>query len=52
MHRYGWGSENFYAELNTGKGLKFPRFMTWYMKWILPVIILSIWAVGIWKRFF
>ena len=52
MHRYGWGSENFYTELNTGKGLKFPRFMTWYMKWILPLIILTIWAVGIAKRFF
>ncbi|MBR7104245.1 MAG: sodium-dependent transporter [Lentisphaeria bacterium] len=51
MNRYGWGSENFYAELNAGTGLKFPRCMRFYLKWILPVVIFAIWAVGLYKKF-
>lgn len=50
--RFGWGQENFYNEINTGKGLKFPRFFGFYLKWILPLIIFSIWLIGICKRFF
>ena len=49
--RIGWGQENFYEEINTGKGLKFPRTLGWYLKWILPVIILAIWLIGLGKRF-
>ena len=50
--RFGWGQENFYNEINTGKGLKFPRFFGFYLKWILPLIIFAIWLIGICKRFF
>ena len=50
--RFGWGQENFYNEINTGKGLKFPRFFGFYLKWILPVVIFAIWLIGICKRFF
>ncbi|MBR2910037.1 MAG: sodium-dependent transporter [Lentisphaeria bacterium] len=50
--RFGWSLDNFYNEINTGKGLKFPRFFGFYLKWILPVVIFSIWLIGICKRFF
>ena len=52
MSRYGWGAENFYGELNTGKGMKFSFRLRFYMKWILPVIIFAVWAAGMYRRFF
>ena len=52
MHRWGWGTDGFYNELNTGKGLKFPRQMAFYLKWILPLLIFSLWIIGIYKKFF
>ncbi len=51
MNRYGWSRENFFTELNTGRGWKFPRFTANYLKWVLPVIIFAIWLTGILKRF-
>ena len=40
----GWGWKNFLEEANTGKGAKFPHWLLVYMKYILPVIILILWA--------
>ncbi len=52
MNRYGWQEENFYNELNTGKGWKFPgKGVRIYLKWFLPLIIFAIWVVGLSKRF-
>lgn len=51
MNRYGWGSENFYTEINTGKGLKFPHFALPYLKWVVPLVIFSVWIIGLYKRF-
>ena len=51
MSRYGWGKENFLNEINTGKGWKFPAWLFIYCKWVLPIIILLIWVIGIAKRF-
>ena len=42
--RYGWGWKNFLAEANTGKGAKFPAWLKVYVKYILPVVILSLWV--------
>ena len=50
--RYGWGWNNFLEEVNTGKGLRFPKFMRVYMKYVLPVILLLIWAQGYIVKFF
>ena len=38
--RYGWGFKNFQAEINTGRGAKFPGWMRGYMTYVLPLIIL------------
>ena len=49
--RYGWGKENFMQEINTGSGIKIPEIFLFYLKWILPVLVLTIWFIGIAKRF-
>ncbi len=42
--KYGWGWKNFLAEANTGMGAKFPRWLKVYVKYILPIVILILWA--------
>lgn len=43
-YRFGWGSKNFMKEVNTGKGPKYPAFMVPYMKFVLPLVILIVFA--------
>ncbi len=50
--KYGWGWKNFIAEANTGKGLKFPKWLYGYCKYVLPLIIFFIFAFGIYDTFF
>lgn len=50
--RYGWGFKNFKAEANEGRGLKVGNWMRVYMSYILPVIILVLFVIGIWDKFF
>lgn len=45
--RYGWGWEKFLAEANEGTGLKVAKWMRPYMTYILPVIVLVIFVVGL-----
>ncbi len=47
VSRYGWGWQNFLTEANTGKGLKFPAVFHFYLKWILPLIVLFIFIQAI-----
>ena len=48
----GWGYENFLKETNTGKGMKFPRQIAFYVKYILPLIVLFIFVMGYYTKFF
>lgn len=50
--RYGWGWKNFMKEANSGKGLKFPEWAKFYCQWILPVIIIFIFVMGYYDKFF
>lgn len=50
MNRYGWGAKDFYGELNTGIGWKFPWIVRHYLRWGLPLVILTIWAIGMLKK--
>ncbi|MCR5289742.1 MAG: sodium-dependent transporter [Treponema sp.] len=50
--RYGWGFDNFMAEANTGSGIQFPRCLSFYIRFILPVIVIVIWVVGYLQKFF
>ena len=43
----GWGWDNFVTEANTGKGTKVQNWMRFYMTWILPVIVIALFVVGI-----
>lgn len=45
--RYGWGWKNFVNEANQGTGAKVKNWMRLYMTYIIPVIILFIFVVGI-----
>lgn len=43
----GWGWDNFVNEANTGKGLKIKKFMKGYMTYILPVLVMFVFIMGL-----
>ena len=45
--RYGWGWDKFMAEANEGKGFKVAKWMRGYMTYVLPVIIMVIFVIGL-----
>ena len=47
VSRYGWGFKNFMDEANQGRGLKVRSWMKGYMTYVLPVIVLVIFIIGI-----
>ena len=49
--KWGWGFKNFTDEANAGKGLKFPKWMKGYVTFVLPVIILIVFVLGILSYF-
>ena len=49
--RYGWGWDNFIAEADLGKGLKFPKALRVYFTYIVPVVIVGILCVGYYQTF-
>ncbi len=50
-HRYGWGWKNFIEEADAGNGIKFPKALKVYVQWILPIVILVLFAKGYWDIF-
>ncbi len=42
----GWGWDNFIAEANCGKGAKMPKWLFFYAKYIIPIIIIYIFIQG------
>ena len=49
--RYGWGFEKFLAEANEGQGIRFPRWVRFYVTYILPLIVLVIFVQGYVSKF-
>jgi len=49
--KYGWGFDNYLAEINSGKGVKVKRWMRVYFKWILPAITLALLIQGLVETF-
>ena len=45
--RGGWGWDRFVAEANTGRGLKVVRWMRPYMTFVLPVLIVVVFVLGL-----
>lgn len=49
--RYGWGWDNFMNEVNAGQGMKFPRWIRFYVTFVLPIIVLFIFVQGYVSKF-
>jgi len=47
VSKKGWGFDNYLNEVNTGKGLKMGRWIRPYMTYVLPVIIIALFIIGI-----
>ena len=50
--RYGWGWDGYLAECNTGEGAKLPNWTRFYISYILPVLSIIVFVVGIYEKFF
>ena len=49
--RSGWGWDGFIGEADSGKGVKFPKWLKAYVRWMLPLLIAVIFAKGYWDIF-
>ncbi len=47
VSKMGWGFDNFLQEVNTGKGLKVGRWIRPYVTYVLPLIIVLVFLIGI-----
>ncbi len=45
--KLGWGFDNYISEVNCGEGMKMPRFIKNYCKYVLPVVIIFLIINGI-----
>ena len=47
VSKNGFGWDKFVEEANTGKGMKVRKWMRGYMTYVLPLIIFSIFVIGL-----
>lgn len=47
--KYGWGWKNFTKEANSGEGLKVKNWMRGYMTYVLPVVIVLLFGIGLYN---
>lgn len=47
----GWGWDNFINEANAGKGIKLYKGFRFYMTYILPLILLVVFVIGLYNFF-
>ena len=45
--KWGWGFDKYLDEVNTGKGIKLPRWLKPYFQFVLPILILVILVTGL-----
>jgi len=50
--RRGWGWKNLIEEADAGQGVKFPKWARVYVSRILPIIVLVIFVMGYYQKFF
>ena len=50
--KYGWGWKNFISEVNTGKGMQFPKKTAVFCSYIIPAVLVIVWIQGIKSTFF
>ena len=51
-HKFGWGWDKFMAETDAGRGVKFPKFLRFYLTWILPLVVALVFVQGYIQKFF
>lgn len=51
VRKNGWGFDNFLHEANTGEGMKYPKWIRFYMQYILPLIVSVIYLKGYYDTF-
>ena len=51
-HRFGWGWDAFLAEANAGRGLRLPAFLRPYCAYVLPLVVLAVFLLGLHAFFF
>ncbi|WP_405353085.1 sodium-dependent transporter [Ruminococcus sp.] len=44
--KFGWGFDNYLNECNQGSGIKFPKFIKPYVKYVLPILVLIVFISG------
>ena len=49
--RKGWGWDNFLAEADTGRGIKFPAWSRLWLKFGIPILIVAIFIMGYVPKF-
>ncbi|MPN64775.1 hypothetical protein SDC9_212552 [bioreactor metagenome] len=52
VSKKGWGWENFLQEADSGRGLSFPQAIKPYLTYLLPIIMLVVFAAGYFYMFF
>ena len=45
--KWGWGFDSYLEETNAGKGLKMSKYLKYYFRFVLPVLILIIFIQGL-----
>ena len=45
--KWGWGFDKYLAEANEGQGIKLPRWLRGYFRWVLPVLVIIILVQGL-----
>ncbi|MBQ7430911.1 sodium-dependent transporter [Butyrivibrio sp.] len=45
--KYGWGFDNYAAEVNSGEGLKLSKAFKWYFKVVIPIVMFFLIIYGI-----
>lgn len=45
--KWGWGFDKYLEETNTGEGLKLSKYLKYYFRFVLPVLILIILIQGL-----
>ena len=47
VSKWGWGFDNYLKEANTGEGLRLPKWLKGYFRYVLPLLILIILVQGL-----
>ena len=47
LDKGAWGYDNFLLEANQGKGLRLPKKLKFYLRYVLPILLIVFWVFGI-----